>query len=375
MYALVILLGTIGCACFVGAFVQRRGARWAAGFAVSTVALLYTHNWALFFGVATGAAWLLLVLRSGDRERRGLLRLGAITFGAIAVAYAPWIPSLLFQAAHTGAPWAKAPTFAALQKSPGHLIGSSTIALLVVAAVTAVPGLRAQGRGRAVAVLAGISLGTILIAWLASQASPAWATRYLAIAVPPLVLATAAFLERAGKVGAVALLLAVAVSATDTGPTTKSNVRNVTRAIAPTLHPGDLVISTQPEQAPALAYYLDQVPGLRWATLFGPLTDLGVTDWRDGVKRLEASTPQKDLVPLLDALPAGSRVALVEPEIYDPARWSAPWTSLVRVRSLQWREWMVNDPRFRVVAIRPESFAPPAPNPVRATVFLKSGMR
>ena len=35
-----------------------------------------------------------------------------------------------------------------------------------------------------------------------------------------------------------------------------------------------------------LHYYLPD--GLRYATLWGPVSDLGVTDWRDGVERLEA---------------------------------------------------------------------------------------
>ena len=47
-----------------------------------------------------------------------------------------------------------------------------------------------------------------------------------------------------------------------------------------TLAPGDLVVSTQPEQVPVLEYYLPD--GLRFATLTGEVRDTGVTDWRDG---------------------------------------------------------------------------------------------
>jgi hypothetical protein len=162
-------------------------------------------------------------------------------------------------------------------------------------------------------------------------------------------------------------------SGTIAGRETKSNVANVAASLAPGLHAGDLVISTQPEQAPALAYYLHEEEGLRWATLWGPLDDLGVTDWRDGVERMRRLAPERDLRPLLDDLSVGARVALVEPEIYSIDRWSAPWTAIVRVRSNQWRGWMLDDERFRVTAVRPEDFSPPAPNPVRATVFLKVG--
>ena len=72
------------------------------------------------------------------------------------------------------------------------------------------------------------------------------------------------------------------------------------------LRPGDLVISTQPEQLPVLAHYLPE--GLRWATLWGPVSDLGVTDWRDGVERMEQTSATKDLRPLVDAVPPGRRV-------------------------------------------------------------------
>src|SRR3954454_20660766 len=58
MYALVVLLGVLACGAFGRAYVPpgpepappravRR--RWAAGFAAALAALMYTHNWALFF--------------------------------------------------------------------------------------------------------------------------------------------------------------------------------------------------------------------------------------------------------------------------------------------------------------------------------------
>ena len=67
-------------------------------------------------------------------------------------------------------------------------------------------------------------------------------------------------------------------------------MREVAEAIAPSLHPGDLVVSTQPEQIPVLHYYLPD--GLRYATLWGPVDDLGVTDWRDGVAHLRGTNAE-----------------------------------------------------------------------------------
>jgi hypothetical protein len=370
MYALVILLGTVAAGTFAGAFVFGKGRAWAAGFAISLLGLLYTHNWALFFAAATGVAWLVLA-----RRDPAVRRLGAFTFGAVAAGYAPWLPTLAFQTAHTGAPWAQAPRLDDYVHIPDHMLGEPAFAVLAVAGAVAVPALRRDPRGRAALVLLASAVATATIPFLTSQASPTWATRYLAIALPPLLLAAAAALDRAGRTGVAALAVACLFSVFAAIPASKSNARAVTSAIAPSLRAGDLVVSTQPEWVPALNYYLGAVPGLRWASLFGPLSELGVTDWRDGVERMEKTSAARDLAPLLDSAPVGSRVALIEPEVYDIRRWKAPWTALVRVRSQQWRAWMLDDARFRVVAIRPEEFLGPAANPVRATVFLKVGMR
>ena len=96
-----------------------------------------------------------------------------------------------------------------------------------------------------------------------------------------------------------------------------------------------------------------------------------MTDWRDGVERLRATSAERDLAPLLDSLEPGQRLALVVPQIYAIGRWSAPWTELVRLRSEEWLQHVSNDPRFGLTAIEPESPFPASRNPVRARVYLK----
>jgi mannosyltransferase len=144
----------------------------------------------------------------------------------------------------------------------------------------------------------------------------------------------------------------------------------VAAAIGPSLSPGDVVVSTQPEQVPVLHHYLP--PGLRYATLTGYVKDVGVTDWRDGVERLEKTSPQRDLKPILDALPPGRRLVLVTPIIFDMGRWRAPWTSLVRLRSEEFSQYMTNDTRFRTTAVYPPVPRAQGPNPVAATVLVKT---
>ena len=118
-----------------------------------------------------------------------------------------------------------------------------------------------------------------------------------------------------------------------------------------------------------LDYYLPD--GLRFGTLTGPVADPGVTDWRDGVERLEATSAPRDLQPLLDAMKPGQRLALVVPEITSLNRWRAPWTSLVRLRTEEWLQTLSNDPSLSLVSVEPADPFPLSPYPVRAQVYLK----
>jgi mannosyltransferase len=378
MYTQVAFFALLATGAFLYAFVERRRA-WLVPFAGALAALFYTHNWGLFFGAAAGVAWLGLVALEAAAERRALLRDGVIAFGCTLLLYAAWVPTLLFQAAHTGAPWSRRPGIDQLTGVPERLLGEVPQAVLLLAAgagLAAVVARRADvGRltreAKAAIVLVVLSAGTILIAFGASQVSPSWANRYLVVGLMPLLLLAALGLGRAGRLGLAGLAIVLIVFAGMDGPGEKSNVRSVAGAIGPSLRDGDLVVSTQPEQIPVLDYYLPD--GLRYATLTGPVRDLGVTDWRDGVERLRATSAERDLRPLLDRVAPGQRVILIEPTVYDIGRWSAPWTELVRLRSEEWSEFLTSDERFRVTAIQPVSPFPPHPNPVRATVFLREG--
>jgi hypothetical protein len=308
-------------------------------------------------------------------RRRELLRDGLLGFGGAFVLYLPWIPTTLYQAAHTGAPWSDAPALDSLLGVPGTLLGRIPQIVLLICAGTGLLVLWQKReelgpKARAAVVLAILGVLTVVAAWTMSQISPAWANRYFAIALPPFILLAAGGLANAGRLGLVGLLLVVVMWAQDAAPVEKSNVRAVAHDIGPSLAPGDLVISTQPETVPVLHYYLPE--GLKYATLTGSLTDLGVWDWRDGVKRLNATNPDRDLKPLIDALPAGRRVVLVEPITWALNRWNAPWTKLVRIRSKEWSQYLSDFPNLKVTAIQPPEFTPPRPNPVQATVMVKT---
>jgi hypothetical protein len=100
------------------------------------------------------------------------------------------------------------------------------------------------------------------------------------------------------------------------------------------------------------------------------VADVGIADWRDGTERMDATSPRRDLAPLLDATRPGQRVLLVMPDVSDLRRWRAPWTARVRQKSAAWEDWLRRDGRFRV--LRFESAAPPTPpNSLRALLALR----
>src|SRR3954452_17460875 len=307
MYSLVVLLGMLATAFFLHAFVYgRRAYRIPLG--LSLAALLYTHNWAFFFIagmlVALAFAW-----RASD-DRRALLRDAGLAFGTAGLLYLAWVPSLVFQAMHTGAPWATPPSLKTLLHAPDLLLGGAagTAVLLLGAGAGLATLSQRSARDRDVLVPALIALAVVPIvsAWAVSQVSPAWATRYLAIAVAPLLMLGAVGLNRAGRLGIAGLVLLAAYWLFASAPAQKSNAHFVADTMTPMLKGGDLVISTQPEQVPTLAHYFPK--DLRFATPFGLVKDRGVTDWRDGAAHFDRTGVDTQLLPLINHLRVGQHV-------------------------------------------------------------------
>ncbi|HEX6022970.1 MAG TPA: glycosyltransferase family 39 protein [Solirubrobacter sp.] len=336
MYSLVVLLSILASASFVLAFVRHQR-RHLPLLGLWLALLLYTHTWGVFLTAAMAVAWLML-WRKGDVAGRDGARLGA----ALALVYAPWLPTVVFQAAHTAAPWAERPSPLLLLGIPGGLFGHIAVPLLALAVFAALR--RRPPVDRAVRVLAGIAIATAAFAWVVSQIQPAWANRYLAVLLGPLLLALASVVSRGTRWTAVALA-GVAVVWLMTGPPPiKSNVRTVSAEVAPSIRPGDLVVSTQPEQVPALYRYLPE--GAVYLTPMGLVSDPRQTDWRDGLKRMRAGQAETELLPVLARLDRGRRVLIVTPvPESDPSQ--APWNRAVRIRTREWRKAMQANPRLR----------------------------
>jgi hypothetical protein len=128
----------------------------------------------------------------------------------------------------------------------------------------------------------------------------------------------------------------------------KSNVRAIAHGVAPYVRSGDLVLSTHPEQVPALRYYLGA--RVRYATQLGPVADPRIMDWRDALDRIEAVTVQRNLEPVLATVRPGQHLVVVSPLVRDYRAWQAPWTSEVYDTSQLWTRTIAADPRFREVS-------------------------
>jgi mannosyltransferase len=185
-------------------------------------------------------------------------------------------------------------------------------------------------------VIVVLPVATALVLWLANQASPAFATRYFAVLVGPILVLAAVGLSHAGKLGLVALAIVLALQFNPRTHEleTKSNARTVAAEIRQSTYPGDLVVTIHPEQTPVLYYYLRD-RGLRYADAISMVGDPGVFDWRDSLERLKAAKPTPTLRSYVSGMRPGQTLVLALP-IIRGSNWSAPWTALVRKRSAQW---------------------------------------
>jgi hypothetical protein len=349
MYSLVVLLGLLCVGCFSAAYVQGRRA-CVAPFGLLLALELYTHNWAVLLGAGLAAAFALA-------PRAASLRDGVLGFGVAALLYLPWLPSALFQARHTGAPWGARPAVSELVRAPEHLLGGAATTLIVLLAAGAgLAGQRIRRPRVPAAALATVAALPVLLGWSISQLSPVWDPRYLAIVLAPALLLAAAGLARAGALG-LAALAAVAIlwSAAGTHPP-RTDADALARAARPLLQRGDLVVSTQPEQLPLLSYYLPA--GLRYASPFGPTADPRVADWRDAVAHLARTSVTRQVTPLLDRMPRGGHVLLVAPASWDANSRRTAWGRAEHRRSdaIEWT--LLSDPRLALATNLPAAHGP-----------------
>jgi mannosyltransferase len=342
MYELEAFLSLVVTYAYVQGVLRGRRA-WAIAFVPAVDLMVYTHNWALFACVGLAVATAVVA-----RER---LKLFALVAAGVAVLYLPWVPTILSQVRHTGAPWSSSPSFHSLVLAPGAVISGDTalVAFAIAAFAGLIPVLRRERSEERTIVLALalVAAVTVVVAWISSQFSPAWTTRYFAVVLGPMLLLAARAVVRGRRVGLVALIALVFLWLGYSVRDDKENARQVVAGIAPSMRPGELVVSTHPEQVPVLRYYLGG--GFRFATTIGPVPDERIFDWRDAVERLRASSMRERVDETVAAVPPGDEFVVISPVFRDYRAWNAKWTRLVWRKSTSYTRLLQRDPRLRLV--------------------------
>src|ERR671918_3145804 len=166
MYSLMLVLSLLATAAFLHVFAYgRRG--YLPLFFVLLALMLYTHNWGLF--LAVGLVCALVPCWYVSENRHSFWRDALIGFGFAGLLYVPWLPTLLHQVQHTGAPWLNPPNFGAPVQITKSLLGGGTptVALVLAAGsgVAAIIARRVDDKERT-ALLSGtgVLLGTLGLA-------------------------------------------------------------------------------------------------------------------------------------------------------------------------------------------------------------------
>jgi mannosyltransferase len=362
MYELMGLLGIIATAAFIHAFVYRRR-KYLIVFAVTEALMLYTHAWGIFFGAAAALA-LIPIWRVSD-DRRALVRDAVMAFAGAGILFLPWLPNFIYQSTHTGAPWAPPPRFGAPVLISQDLMGGDRVTVaLFLGTIIGLGHLftRRYRRTRDATVLwtlIALPVATLGLAWIASQITPAFVSRYFAPVLASILLLAAWGCARSGIVGWFAVVLSVVfvVHVSVYAHPYKSDMRDIAAEMRPLLHPGDVVLVAQPEQTPLAYYYLPGGPTyFHYATTLGPVSDPTYMNWVYALRRLQHVTPAATLQPLLASLRPGQQLLYIRPLTEGAMNWLAPWTRLVRRTSAEWGAILAADPHLQEIKTAPHYY-------------------
>lgn len=306
MYAMVMVLVLVGWLLLDRLLAAPRPAE-AIGLGVVVAALLWTHYWAMWLLAVVGVALLVQIVRAHRRgapdEARGARwAVGALVGGGLA--FLPWVPTLLYQGANTGTPWARpvrptemvAFTVADLGgggQAEAVVLGWFLALLILVGAFgrrTSDTSIEVDVRARPKArpfLLAVV--GTLVVATVTGYALGAtYASRYAAVFVPFLILLAGLGLAQLGpklQAGAVVVLLGLgAVGAYRNVTVDRSDAQRTADAIEEVGLDGDLIVYCPDQLGPSTSRLLsDRFEQVVYPSFAGP----ELVDWVDYVERLD----------------------------------------------------------------------------------------
>ncbi|HEX2850828.1 MAG TPA: glycosyltransferase family 39 protein [Acidimicrobiales bacterium] len=309
MYSLVALLVAAGWLVLVATLDHPKPGRLVALGLIAGL-LLLTHYWSFYLVGVVGIALAVSAWRHPDRRRPRVLAIVAIGVGCL-VLFAPWLPTFVYQRAHTGTPWGVAPSpievatimlidFGGGPKPEGQA-GAFVLAALTALALfgravdrrhvdldlATRPGIRAEAGVAGVALLLAVIVGAIT--------RQGFASRYTSIAFPVVVLVAAygtrTLLDRRIVAGFLALAtLLGCIGGIRNVVTPRTQARQAADAItANGGRPGDLVVYCPDQVGPDVSR---ELPAGYQQVTFPDLGDPHFVNWVDYAARMKAASPQ-----------------------------------------------------------------------------------
>lgn len=363
-YGLLPLLVLISCYTLIISLAEGGWRRWS-GYVVTTILLLYTHNWSWLVVLGQLVSVVSLLPNKSLVDRNKVVRQWTLSWVAIGLAYLPWFTTFLYQAGHAG----HGPVFVeglglslglALVAAAGAVVtvifgalsdrsSTMSVAAAGIAIVAGAmmrwrwpvfPRTANETRGEvagnpsqrhaiiALRIMLVVPVAAILTAILASPRTNLFLPRCLAMLTPLALLVFARWLDRqwafpggsrSAQAQAAAALLACVVTVSAFGleyliRTPRSNVREVAKMLAANTRPTDLVILAPEWYAAGFNHYfaapVEQID-------YPHAGRSGMVDFSDVMKRVADPRPLARLrKQIVDASRAGRRVWVVSGRNY-----------------------------------------------------------
>ncbi|MGI8793705.1 MAG: glycosyltransferase family 39 protein [Acidimicrobiales bacterium] len=307
MYSLVALIVAVGWLVVADALRQPTALRLSAVGLLSGL-LLLTHYWG-FYLLAGLAGVGVVQWRSRADLRSPVLRVGVAAAAGGALLFAPWVPTFVYQAAHTGTPWGTPPgpvgvavtTLVDLGGGPhpeGQALAVVLAGLILLALMgTAIdrhrievdvrtrPGVRTEVAIAALTVAAGVGVGLLTGA--------AWASRYNSVVIPLVMVAAAYGITALAdqRLAVIVLIVAAALGVAGglrNATTDRTQARETAATINAAGEPGALVVYCPDQVAPDVQRLLGD--GFRQVT-FPDFDGPQLIDWTDYEERVSVADP------------------------------------------------------------------------------------
>ena len=337
MYSMVMLVVLAGGLALAN-LLERPSLWLSAGVALATGTLLLTHYYALYTVAIAGAV---LVWHAVRGEDRAAARRALVAMVAGSLLFLPWVPVLLYQSAHTGAPWGTAgrglrTVFDTLGAIINGYRDAGPVPLLLAEGLIALAVFgRAVGRrrfeidliGREPArTLAVVTFGSLLLAVGVSRLTgQAYVPRYASVIFPGVILLVALGVASFGdaRLRVAALLVMAALGTVGIRPVIeyeRTQAATVARQLRDSARPGDVVAYCPDQLGPSVSRLLPSSLGLTQLTY--PRAEAPqFVDWVDYATTIRRTPVIPFAQALLDRAGPGHDVWLV---------WSAGYKSFGR---------------------------------------------